>query len=199
MFHYTNRFRVGVIWLTEWPWFDTCVIFLIIVGSVSMAMYDFKDPTSQTVYNKTLDTIQLIVQVLFTIEASLKIISMGLYKHRNAYLSDGWNTMDLFVVVMAWVDMLVTQFTDANLAAFKVIRALRVIRPLRSVKRIPSMRRLVAIILRSFPELGNTLAFMLFFFVVFGIIGIQNFHGAIYNRCRLTEKPVDGKWALDTS
>ena len=59
------------------------------------------------------------------------------------------------------------------------------------------MRRLVSIMLRSLPELGNTLVFMMFFFMVFGIIGIQTFHGKIYQRCRLTEKPVDGKWEID--
>ena len=51
--------------------------------------------------------------------------------------------------------------------------------------------------LRSLPELGNTLVFMLFFFIVFGIIGIQTFHGAIYQRCRLTPEPVDGQWEID--
>ena len=51
--------------------------------------------------------------------------------------------------------------------------------------------------LRSIPDLGNTIAFMVFFFIVFGIIGIQVFNGAIYQRCRLSERPVDGKWLID--
>ena len=61
---------------------------------------------------------------------------------------------------------------EEELPSFKVLRSLRVLRPLRSVKRVPSMRRLVSIMLRSLPELGNTLVFLLFFFIVFGIIGI---------------------------
>lgn len=51
--------------------------------------------------------------------------------------------------------------------------------------------------LKSLPELGNTLVFMMFFFTVFGIIGIQTFHGKIYQRCRLTPEPVDDKWEID--
>ena len=51
--------------------------------------------------------------------------------------------------------------------------------------------------LRSLPELGNTLVMMLFFFVVFGIIGIQTFNGQIYQRCRLTKGPVNGVWTKD--
>jgi hypothetical protein len=46
--------------------------------------------------------------------------------------------------------------------------------------------------LKSLPELGNTLVFMLFFFLVFGIIGIQTFFGLTYQKCRLTPEPVDG-------
>ena len=59
------------------------------------------------------------------------------------------------------------------------------------------MRRLVSIMLRSLPELVNTLIFMLFFFIVFGIIGIQTFYGVIYQRCRFTEKPFEGEWRID--
>ena len=198
LFDYKSRFRKNVVWLTEAEWFDSIVIVMIIVGSICMALYDFSDPNSQTDHNKRLDLIQLVIQCCFTAEASLKIIAMGVWEHKNAYLKDSWNVMDFIVVLMSWVDMLATTFSDgSNLAAFKVFRAMRVIRPLRSVKRVPSMRRLVAIILRSVPDLANTQFFMLFFFLVFGIIGIQNFHGAIYYRCRLTEYPIDGVWEVD--
>lgn len=137
-----------------------------------MAMYDFEDQENQTMRNQVLDRVGFVIQIFFTIEALLKIIAMGLYDHKNAYLKDGWNVMDFVVVVMSWIDMIATAFSDSNLAAFKVFRAMRVIRPLRSVKRLAQLRRLVAIILRSLPELANTQAFMLFFFLVFGIIGI---------------------------
>lgn len=103
------------------------------------------------------------------------------------------------VVLSSLIEMILTAIYSDTLPSLKMLRALRVIRPLRSVKRVPSMRRLVSIMLRSLPELANTLIFMLFFFTVFGIIGIQTFHGKIYQRCRLTEKPVNGTWEIDAS
>jgi hypothetical protein len=37
----------------------------------------------------------------------------------------------------------------------------------------------------------------MFFFMVFAILGVSVWSGAIYNRCRLTEYPVDGDWVAD--
>jgi hypothetical protein len=127
-----------------------------------------------------LDQIMTGTSYFFIFEASLKIISQGLYKHKNAYLKDGWNIVDFIVVLTSILELIVTSFESDDLPSFKMLRALRVLRPLRSVKRVPSMRRLVSIMLRSLPELGNTLVFMMFYFIVFGIISIQTFHGNIY-------------------
>ena len=111
--------------------------------------------------------------VFFVFEAGLKIVAQGLYRHKNAYLKDGWNIVDFIVVLTSLLELITEVFAqDSQVYSFKFLRSLRVLRPLRSVKRVPSMRRLVSIMLRSLPELGNTLVFMLFFFIVFGIIGI---------------------------
>jgi hypothetical protein len=108
----------------------------------------------------------------FIIEAFMKIITQGLIFHKNAYLRDGWNIMDGVVVLSSIFELVVSYLDDENIPEFNYLRTLRVIRPLRSVKRLPSMRRLVAIMLRSLPELANTLIFMMFFFIVFGIVGV---------------------------
>ena len=36
-----------------------------------------------------------------------------------------------------------------------------------------------------------------FFFLIFAILGVSLWSGAVYNRCRLTEFPVDGDWIAD--
>ena len=39
---------------------------------------------------------------------------------------------------------------------------------------------------------------MLFIFMLFGILGIQQFQGTMYRRCRFTEQPLDdGTWPYD--
>ena len=116
----------------------------------------------------------------FILEATMKILTQGLISHKNAYLRDGWNIVDFIIVLSSIFEIVISLLENDNIPEFNYLRTFRVIRPLRSVKRLPSMRRLVTIMLRSLPELANTLVFMLFFFIVFGIVGIQTFHGYIY-------------------
>jgi len=53
-----------------------------------------------------------------------------------------------------------------------------VLRPLRSINAIPSMRMLVKALIDALPDLGNVVMFLLFVFMIFGILGIQLFSGA---------------------
>ena len=71
---------------------------------------------------------------------------------------------------------------------------LRVLRPLRSINAIPSMRRLVSTLIQSLPELGNATIFLAFIIILFGILGLQQFNGVIYYKCRLTEQPVNSTY-----
>jgi hypothetical protein len=75
-------------------------------------------------------------------------------------------------MIISILDFMITVTEAGDLPSFKALRVLRVLRPLRSVKRIPSMRRLVDILLKSLPDLMNTLFFMTFYLLVFGIIAI---------------------------
>ena len=47
-------------------------------------------------------------------------------------------------------------------------------------------------------SLLNAVVFMLFIFVLFGILGVQQFSGNSYRRCRFSEFPLeDGTWPFD--
>ena len=37
----------------------------------------------------------------------------------------------------------------------------------------------------------------IFFFMIFAILGVSLWSGAVYKRCRMTEFPVDGDWLVD--
>lgn len=56
------------------------------------------------------------------------------------------------------------------------------------------MRRLVATLLSSLPELFNATIFLSFIIVLFGILGVQQFAGVTYYRCRLTPVPVNSTY-----
>jgi len=82
--------------------------------------------------------------------------------------------------------------------SLKALRTIRVIRPLRSINAIPSMRRVVTTLINSLPNFANVAAFMLFFLVLFASMGLHLYSGELYNRCRLTPRPVNATdWPAD--
>ena len=68
-----------------------------------------------------------------------------------------------------------------------------------AINTLPQIKRLVATVIHSLPDLFNLVIFMLFIFILFGIVGLQQFQGLEFNRCRTTPAPVNGVWPLDTS
>jgi len=106
IFSYKNKFRRLVVWITEWRWFDTVVISLILIGSVCQAIYKYQGGDENKEYNQTLDTIMTSTSVFFVFEACLKIVAQGLYRHKNAYLKDGWNIVDFIVVLTSLLELI---------------------------------------------------------------------------------------------
>ena len=115
---------------------------------------------------------------IFTFELVMKIVAYGFVMHKHSYLRDAWCQLDFVVVSLAWLPILFPQF--GNLSAVRSVRALR---PLRALKRVPGMPVLVGSILQSLPALGNVAGLSAFLFLLFGIIGMNLFKGALHYRC----------------
>ena len=67
---------------------------------------------------------------------------------------------------------------------------LRILRPLRGISKLPTLRKQVAALLKSVSGLVNVVIFLLFFFILFGIMGLQWFSGSVYYACRTTPEPL---------
>ncbi|CDW82972.1 voltage-gated ion channel superfamily [Stylonychia lemnae] len=174
--------------------FEWVIILSIMINSIVMALFDYQDRLSLSLWNQTLNKIQLAFTILFTFEAVLRILGMGLVINKNSYLRDPWNWLDFFSVIAGWIEQL------PDIPKLKYLRTLRVIRPLRSIKAVPSMRRLIKSLLSSLPMLANVLLFLFFFFLVFAILGVSLFKGDQYYRCRFSREPLsDGSWPIDQS
>ena len=91
-----------------------------------------------------------------------------------------WNIID-FVIVLSGIFELFS--FGLNL---KSLRILRVLRPLKSINAIKSMKRLIQTLLKSMPALVNVTIFLTFILMLFSILGLQMFGGAVYAKCRLT-------------
>ena len=115
---------------------------------------------------------------IFTFELTVKIIAYGFLMHKHSYLRDAWCQLDFVVVSLAWVPIIFPQMTGMG-----AVRSVRALRPLRALRRVPGMPVLVSSILQSLPALGNVAGLTFFLFLVFGIIGMNLFQGALHYRC----------------
>lgn len=78
--------------------FEYMMMAVIFLNSLVLAIFDYKDRTSLTSFNKAIDMINTVCTAIFTVEALLKIIAYGLIMHRNSYLRSDWNIIDSIVV-----------------------------------------------------------------------------------------------------
>ena len=98
IFKESNCFRRSVITLIESRYFDYLVMFVIFLNSMALALYDYSDRDSLLIRNKILEIAGTVFTIIFALESLLKIIALGFLFHKNAYLRDGWNIVDFFVV-----------------------------------------------------------------------------------------------------
>lgn len=118
----------------------------------------------------------------------MKIIGMGFVSHKNSYMREGWNILDFLVVWVSFVEFF------PNVPSLKSLRVLRVLRPLRSINAIPSMRILLSTLFLSIPQLGSVVIFLSFIFLLFGILGINQYTGVTYNSWRTSYRPFNSTY-----
>eukprot|EP00753_Platysulcus_tardus_P017551 PLAT6433.7.p1 GENE.PLAT6433.7~~PLAT6433.7.p1 ORF type:complete len:1917 (-),score=1127.16 PLAT6433.7:88-5337(-) len=153
--------------------FELFILTVIAVNTVSLAVANPLE--SKSAAWGVIDTIALVI---FTAEAVLKIVAMGFIRRPHTYLRDNWNRLDFVVVVTGLLEDLVPA-----LKTVPVLRALRVLRPLRALNYFRGMQVVLKSVTRGGRLLLNVLIVMLFFFVVFGIIGVENLGGGLRRRC----------------
>eukprot|EP00854_Cymbomonas_tetramitiformis_P018203 gene18203-21685_t len=125
---------------------------------------------------------------IFTIEAGMGILVNGFLFCPNAYILNPWNQLDLFVVLTAWMDFVMTRSGGGSMG-FSALRALRSLRPLRSLDAVPGVKKLVITLFKSIPLLGDCFLLVLLLFIVFGLIGTQFFSGKLTGRCEIDVEP----------
>ena len=82
----------------------------------------------------TLEDIEMVFLVLYTMEMTVKMVALGLWSDKMGYFRNGWNVMDSVVVFTGWISAFSGQ------ASLGALRAFRVLRPLRAMTTAPGMR-----------------------------------------------------------
>lgn len=71
----------------------------IAINSVSLAAYNYEDKSDETLRNQVIQIMSYVFTVIFLIEAILKIIGLGFFRHKNSYLRDFWNVLDFLIAL----------------------------------------------------------------------------------------------------
>ena len=81
-----------------------------------------------------------------------------------------------------------------------IIRGLRVpllLRPLNASKAFKGLRDLINELGICLEHMPTMFCFVAYIYYTFGILGVNQFEGDMYNRCRSTEEPVNGVWPIE--
>jgi len=147
MFSVHSSLRQRILEIVEWKWFERFILFLILLNSILLAAYQYRAEDDND-FNYFVDKIaDPIFTVFFSLECVMKIIAVGLFFDRNAYLRDAWNAFDFVVVASALVSLIIGG------DKLNILRVFRVLRPLRSINALPDLKRYVLTMLNSIPQL----------------------------------------------
>lgn len=143
LFGHENKFRKKIINIITHRFFDSTIVFLIMVNSLMLGVKDYTDIKNETNINRIVENSEPLFVWAFTIECVFKIIGMGFILDQGSYLRDAWNWLDFIVVFSS----LLTEVPQMN--SVSGMRTFRLMRPLRSLTTMPSMKILISTLLAS--------------------------------------------------
>ena len=160
---------------------------IIIISSITLAVDNplFSQDSTQV---KVLGVLDIIFSICFSIEMIVKLVALGFLFHKGAYLTDSWNVLDFFIVIISWLSIISSG--DSSLSALRSLRTFRALRPLRMISRNPGLKLVVNALFASIPEIINVLAICFLFFMIFAIVGVNYFKGR-FMHCVVDESHAD--------
>jgi hypothetical protein len=93
-----NPLRKLCISIVEWKPFEYLILLTIFANCVALAVYTPFPSSDHNQTNAVLEKIELVFMVIFTAECVMKVIAYGFMMHPGAYLRNGWNMLDFFIV-----------------------------------------------------------------------------------------------------
>ncbi|KAL2076414.1 hypothetical protein ACEWY4_027990 [Coilia grayii] len=162
--------------IVEHNWFETFIIFMILLSSGALAFEDIYIEQRKTV-KTVLEYADKVFTYVFILEMLLKWVAYGFVK----YFTNAWCWLDFLIVDVSVVSLLANALGYSELSAIKSLRTLRALRPLRALSRFEGMRVVVNALLGAIPSIMNVLLVCLIFWLIFSIMGVNLFAGKYYH------------------
>ncbi|XP_034165638.2 sodium channel, voltage-gated, type I like, alpha b isoform X4 [Pangasianodon hypophthalmus] len=162
--------------IVEHNWFESFIIFMILLSSGALAFEDIYIEQRKTV-KTVLEYADKVFTYVFILEMLLKWVAYGFVK----YFTNAWCWLDFLIVDVSLVSLVATALGYSELSAIKSLRTLRALRPLRALSRFEGMRVVVNALLGAIPSIMNVLLVCLIFWLIFSIMGVNLFAGKYYH------------------
>ncbi|KAM9541648.1 sodium channel protein type 4 subunit alpha B-like isoform 1-T1 [Salvelinus alpinus] len=122
-------------------------------------------------------TVEYVFTGIYTVEATIKVLSSGFCVGDFTYFRDPWNWLDFILISMTYL----TEFVD--LGNVSVFRMFRVLRALKLITLIPGLKTIVGTLIMSVKKLADVMILTVFCLAVFAMIGLQMFMGTLKQKC----------------
>ncbi|KAM9345606.1 sodium channel protein type 4 subunit alpha B [Symphorus nematophorus] len=170
-----SNFRRTCFSIVEHNYFETFIIFMILLSSGALAFEDIyleQRPVIKTV----LEYADQVFTYVFVVEMVLKWVAYGF----KTYFTNAWCWLDFLIVDVSLVSLTANVLGYSELGAIKSLRTLRALRPLRALSRFEGMRVVVNALVGAIPSIFNVLLVCLIFWLIFSIMGVNLFAGKFY-------------------
>ncbi|XP_037617815.1 sodium channel, voltage-gated, type I like, alpha b isoform X1 [Sebastes umbrosus] len=184
--------------IVEHNWFESFIIFMILLSSGALAFEDIYIEQRKTI-KTVLEYADKIFTYIFILEMLLKWVAYGFVK----YFTNAWCWLDFLIVDVSLVSLVANALGYSELTAIKSLRTLRALRPLRALSRFEGMRSkqnvvtssrlskvVVNALLGAIPSIMNVLLVCLIFWLIFSIMGVNLFAGKYYYCVNTTNDEV---------
>uniref|UniRef100_A0A6I8NXU2 Sodium channel protein n=1 Tax=Ornithorhynchus anatinus TaxID=9258 RepID=A0A6I8NXU2_ORNAN len=178
--------------IVEHNWFESFIIFMILLSSGALAFEDIHLEGRKTV-KAVLEYADLVFTYVFVLEMLLKWVAYGFQK----YFTNAWCWLDFLIVDVSLISLVANALGYAEMGPIKSLRTLRALRPLRALSRFEGMRVVVNALVGAIPSIMNVLLVCLIFWLIFSIMGVNMFAGK-FGRC-INQTAADGETPLDSS
>uniref|UniRef100_A0A8D2JI57 Sodium channel protein n=1 Tax=Varanus komodoensis TaxID=61221 RepID=A0A8D2JI57_VARKO len=162
--------------IVEHNWFETFIVFMILLSSGALAFEDIYIEQRKTI-KTVLEYADKVFTYIFILEMLLKWVAYGY----QTYFTNAWCWLDFLIVDVSLVSLTANALGYSELGAIKSLRTLRALRPLRALSRFEGMRVVVNALLGAIPSIMNVLLVCLIFWLIFSIMGVNLFAGKFYH------------------
>ncbi|MBN3271579.1 SC4AA protein, partial [Polyodon spathula] len=171
--------------IVEHNWFETFIIFMILMSSGALAFEDIYIE-QRKVIKILLEYADQVFTYVFVMEMLLKWTAYGF----KTYFTNAWCWLDFLIVDVSLISLAANIMGYSELGPIKSLRTLRALRPLRALSRFEGMRVVVNALVGAIPSIMNVLLVCLIFWLIFSIMGVNMFAGKYYKCVNVTSEEL---------